>query len=102
EQGEVICYTPIETVFMVSAYAVSPTATAAEAQRAGDVIDAAVAHQAQLAGVSKMLLVVPATHPDLPEGEWKQVRVFERKIPQSVAIQRIGCYNPIPVVKYLN
>lgn len=84
--GETVCYCPIETVFMVSAYALSPTATPAEAHEAGDRIDAEIEKLAQRNGVSKCLICVPEGCSNLPEGEWKRVSVYERKIPQSIAM----------------
>ncbi|HEY6767998.1 MAG TPA: hypothetical protein VI386_24855 [Candidatus Sulfotelmatobacter sp.] len=102
--GETLCYCPIETVFMVSAYAVNPNATPTEARTAGDAIDAQVARQAQLAGVSKLLIVVPADNPCLQENEWsdfKEVRVFERKIPNTVNTP-VGCSTPSQETQYLN
>lgn len=84
EGGEPLAYCPIERVFMVSAYAVSPTITPSQAQKVGDILDAAMAHAAQREGVSKFLLIVPKDHPALPEEEFSEVRMYVRKIPQSV------------------
>jgi len=93
-----ICFCPVETVFLVSAYAVSPAATQAEARKAGDALDALIARQATMSGVSKMLIVVPRDHPEL-EGEWKEVRIYERKIQPTV--MQGGCHTSSPVA-YLN
>lgn len=89
--GETVCYCPVETVFMVSAYALKPTATPAEAHAAGDAIDAELEKMAQRNGVNKFLICVPDGCPALPEGEWKKVSVYERKIPQTVTMHGIGC-----------
>src|SRR5437660_515592 len=85
--GEAVVYCPVQKVFLISGFAVSPTATEAQAHAAGDLIDAELERQAHLAGVSKMLILVPADHPSLQNSEWddfKEVRVFERKFPQTV------------------
>src|ERR1700691_209409 len=66
EAGETVCYCPIETVLMVSAYAVNPSATPEQAQRAGDAIDRQLEWHAQQAGIQKMLIVLPKDHPGLP------------------------------------
>jgi len=66
-----------------------PTATEAEARRAGDAIDSLIEREAQIAGVGKCILVLPKDHPYLPESDWKEVRVYERKIPNAVATHGI-------------
>jgi hypothetical protein len=93
EQGETLCMCPIETVFLVSAYAVSPNTTPSEAQMAGDILDGAIARIAQQQGIQKLLIVVPKDHPALPEEEYEQVRVYTRRIPQPLAMQGVGCFN---------
>jgi hypothetical protein len=107
ERNEVVCYTPVETCFVVSAFAVSPNATPSEARAAGDLIDSEIAHYAQRAGVSKLLLIVPKDHPALQDNEWsdfKEVRVFERKIPSTINSGGVGCHKPtsVPASRYLN
>jgi hypothetical protein len=101
EDGEALCYCPIETVLMVSAYAVNPSITPEEAQRAGDAIDRQLEWHAQQAGIQKMLVVLPKDHPGLPLDEFKEVRVFERKIPQS-AMMGLGSFNTKPAATFLN
>jgi hypothetical protein len=78
--GTPVVFCPVETCFLVSAYAVSPNVTPLEAQHAGDVIDAEIARHAQRNGISKMLIVVPKDYPALQDGEWKEFRVYERRI----------------------
>src|SRR6266851_2729331 len=39
ENNEVVTYAPVQQVFLISHYAVNPTATEAEARRAGNEID---------------------------------------------------------------
>ena len=87
--GKTVCMTPIETCYMVSAFCVNPSASPDDARRAGDALDAEIARQGQMNGVSKLLIVVPADHPSLQDSsvdwaDFKEVRVFERKIPQTV------------------
>lgn len=102
ERGNVICLCPLETVFLMSAYAVNPAATPEEAQQAGDILDSTIAHEAQQAGVSKLLLVVPKDLPYLPEGDWKEVRVYERFIPQTINEVGIDDAASSQVTQYLN
>lgn len=102
EQGDPIVFCPIESVLMVSAYAVSPSLSPAEAQRAGDVLDAAIAREAQRAGVSKLLLVLPKDYPVLPDSEWREVRVYERQIAQPLAMSGVDCSSTSAVNKFLN
>jgi hypothetical protein len=101
EQGKPVVFVPFETVFLLSAYAVSPQATPIEAQRAGDEIDREIAVQAQRNGISKMLLVLPRDSPALPKGEWREVRVYERKIPNAVNLHGVGCSTP-SLPQYIN
>jgi len=100
-QDEPMVFCPVETVMMISAYAVSPALTPSEAQRAGDVIDAQIERQAQLQGINRLLIVLPKDQPPMPEGEWKEVRVFERKIPQAVMRGGVG-YKSTCSATYLN
>jgi hypothetical protein len=97
-----LVFCPVETCMMISAYAVSPSTTTAEAQRAGDLIDAELERQAQMQGINKLLIVLPKDQPPLPEGEWKEVRVFERKIPSAVVTHGIGRSTDPHARQYLN
>jgi hypothetical protein len=105
ERGEAVCYTPIENVWVVSGFAINPAASPEEAQQAGDAIDAEIEREAQQAGVTRLLIMVPATNSALvPEGldELKGVRVFERKIP---TVEQARCYVPAAStspVRYFN
>jgi hypothetical protein len=85
--GEVVCMTPIETCYMVSAFLGSPNATPEQATLAGDEIDRQLSMEAQRAGVSSLLIMLPENHRALRGkefGEFKTVRVYERKFSQTV------------------
>jgi len=84
EQGEPLVFCPVQTCFLLDGYAVGPEVTPEEAHRAGDLIDSMLEREAQRAGVSKLLICIPEGCPNLPEGEWKTVRVYERLIPSAV------------------
>ncbi|MGB8989912.1 MAG: hypothetical protein WCC37_25165 [Candidatus Sulfotelmatobacter sp.] len=102
ERGEHIVFAPIETCLFVSGYALSPTATKDEAFQAGNAMDAMVARVGKENGISKMLVVLPKNAPaDLLENEDGEViRVFVRKIPQSVLM---GAVTVTPLqTAYLN
>jgi hypothetical protein len=104
--GEVVCMTPIETCFMVSAFLVSPNATPEEAAIAGDSIDAALAASATRAGVSKMLIVLPdhIKFQGKDFGDFRTVRVYERNFPLTVNSggTRLHETNSLQATKYLN
>lgn len=101
ERGETVCYTTAEPIFLVNAYAVSPSNTPEEAQKAGDSLDLALADASRKANVGRMLIVVPADAPSQP-GE-RYLRVVERKVqPQPFTTnQRIGCLDS-PTRFFLN
>jgi len=101
EQGEALVFCPIEQVFMVRSFAVNPKATEAEARRAGDIIDQEIAHQAQRAGITKLLLVVPHNYPNLPDEKFELVKIFVRKVQPAIAMQGVGCHAQSPT-QYLN
>jgi len=85
--GETVCMTPIETVFLASTFLVNPLATQAEALAAGDEIDRQLSMEAQRVGASALLIMVPASNPKFRGKEWsdfKTMRVYERKFPNTV------------------
>jgi hypothetical protein len=100
ERGTV-CYCPVEKCFLVSSYCVKPEATEREAQLAGDHIDAMLEREAQRAGVSKIMIVLPMDCP-APEGEWEHVRVYQRKVSQAVATGGIDISAQSQATRYLN
>lgn len=102
EHGEPLIFCPVEQVLMVSAYAVSPIATKAEAKAAGDLIDYEIERLGQNSGIDKCLLMLPADSPNLPEGEWKMMHVYERKIPLSISGGGVGLHNPTSRPVYIN
>lgn len=100
--GNTIAYCPVESCFLISAYAVNPKATEAEATLAGDEIDAMLESEGQRAGISKCLIVLPPNHPGLPLDEFREVRVYERRIPLGVRSGGIPCYNQTQATHFLN
>jgi hypothetical protein len=101
--GETICLCPIEQVLTVSAYALRPGTCEEHAQLAGDFIDAAIEREAQRAGISKLLIILPANHPATFEGdEWKTVKIFERKIPHAVVMGGVGISAQSQATRFLN
>jgi len=100
-QGNPLVFCPIEQVYMVRSFAVSPKATEAEARRAGDIIDQEIAHQAQRAGITKLLLVVPNNYPNLPDEKFEQVKIFVRKVAPAIAMQGVGYHAQSPT-QYVN
>ena len=101
DKGETLVYVPVENVLMVSAYAVNSNATPIEAQQAGDAVDSLIERHAQQAGISKLLLVARVDQPGLPEGDWKTVKILERRIPH-IPLMGIGSYNSKPTEIYVN
>lgn len=103
--GQAVAYCPIETAFVVNGYALNPNATPEDARKAGDYIEATLDREAQRAGVSKLLLVVPADHPSLATldgwADFREVRVFERRIPQSVVMGGVA-YNAQSLTAHIN
>src|ERR1700693_2390484 len=63
EDGEPIAFCPIATAFIVSSYAVNPALDEGSAQRAGNLIDWHIEQAAQLAGISRCLVVLPSESP---------------------------------------
>jgi hypothetical protein len=67
---------------------------------AGNALDTALSHQAQMDGVTKLLMVLPHSHPSVPDERW--VRIIEKKVPQIAAIQAMGSYTQSPATHYFN
>ncbi len=78
----------------------NPNVTAAEIRKAGDAIDQELETQGQMAGVSKLLIVLPERHPREPDEKW--LRVIERTIAPPVVLGRVGFYQSTSAVKFLN
>ena len=101
--GEGVSYTVIEKMMLCSAFAINPKASVSEAQLAGDAIDKEMEAQAQLEGIGKVFLMVPEGNPlqeDANTTEIRNVRVFIRRIPQTVFT---GNAHNLPLAtKYIN
>jgi hypothetical protein len=108
EQGNAICHTLLETVIFVSAFAMSPGVTQQQAQLAGDRLDAVIGELGAHLGISKYLVICSADAL-MQEGadedlrEIKNIRLFERVIPQATAKLMLGYQsNASADVKYIN
>ena len=97
--GETVCHCTIEPCYMLAS-APNPLATKQERYLAGEVIEDALVSQAQLKGVSRMLIVLPDGFPSDPEERW--IRIVEREVPQIAALQGVGCLVQSATVSYLN
>lgn len=87
ESGEPIVFCPLESCLFISGYAMNPKTSEDEAFRVGNTIDAEVARLGKQLGITKMLIAVPRNAPaDLLEEDGEVIRVFVRKIPQSVVM----------------
>lgn len=101
EQRQPIAFCPVETILMVSAYAVSPTVSPTEAQLFGEAVDGEISLRAQQQGISKILIVVPENQTELP-GEYKTMRVYERIVPPTFNMHGLGCSHPLQATQYQN
>jgi len=105
-EDRALAYCPVETAFIISGYAISPEATPSEAEQVGNDIEDALEREAQRTGMSKLLLMVPADHPRLKDldgwSDSKEVRVFERRIPPSVAMGGDVSYTWLQAIRHLN
>jgi hypothetical protein len=99
--GQAVSYCLVEQAFVVSGFAVNQNATPDEAQLAGDSITMKLEDEATRAGASKLLLVVPRGCP-APGGEWKELKVYERRIAQAVALGGVACATSSQATRYLN
>ena len=102
EQGKPLMFVPIENVFLVGAYAVAPNTTQEEAERAGDEIEALVARQASMAGISKILMLVPPNYDGPYADEVKHLRVIERKIPNAISMGGVRLQDTPSAHSYIN
>jgi len=99
--GEVVCFTSVETAYVIGSLAHNPFATPAEMYSAGASIETEIAHLAQLSGATEILMVIPQNLPSMPDEEF--IRVVRRKIvPQTVAMQGVGYSNSNPALKFVN
>ena len=96
--GETVVYCPVQTCFLVNAFVVSPSASEEQAALAGDLIDQQLSMEAQRAGVSSLLIMVPDDHPALRDkenfGDFKTVRVYQRNFPNTVGTGGIRLSSP--------
>lgn len=104
DAGDAVVFCPVEQILFVSGYALKPTATKDEAQRAGDAVDHEIAKLGQQLGISKAMIILPKNAPDdcLENEDGEVVRVFVRRIPVN-PVMGVG----LPVThsqagKYLN
>jgi|HubBroStandDraft_6_1064221.scaffolds.fasta_scaffold140617_2 hypothetical protein len=98
--GGTLCITPIEQVYLVRCFAVRRNVSPEEACFAGDIMDAEIARQAEMNGISRLIIEVPACHPSLPDEKW--IRIVERKIPQSIATGGAGYNSSTAAMKFIN
>lgn len=89
----VVHYTTVGKFFLIEGFSVTPTATAEEAQQAGDEIDLLLEREAAALGITGLLIMLPG------KDEAKEVRTYSRKI-QQTATPGIERYTPS--AKYLN
>jgi hypothetical protein len=98
ESGEVVAYLTAEPVLLVDGFVLNPNSDPIDLQKAGDVIDSALA---QRAGVNRMWVVIPDGAP-IMENE-KFIRVHERKIYQPATnTKRHGCCDLPQSAAFLN
>jgi hypothetical protein len=70
-----VCYVQVDDSFLITAMGFAPKSTAAEQKDAGDAVDLFLEQQAQIAGVTKLLMVTS------PSGtECKEVSIYESRI----------------------
>jgi hypothetical protein len=97
EDGQTMVHCLIEPCYMFSAYLSHPDLKdKPEETDAGNAIDAALYHQAQMDGVTRLLMVLPDSHRSEPNERW--VRIVEKKVPQIATTQGVGCIAPSPAV----
>ena len=104
--GETVVYCPVQTCFLVNAFVVSPSATEEQATLAGDLIDSQLSTEAQRAGVSSLLIMVPDNHPALLDnekfGDFQTCRVYQRNFPLTVNSGGISLRKPAQATQFLN
>lgn len=98
EHGATIAFVTAEPILLVDTCVLNPQGNREDDQKAGAVIDGALA---QSAGVNRMWIVIPEEAP-IMEGE-RFIRVFERTVYQPVAAtQRCDVSNFKSPVGFLN
>lgn len=85
EQGEPMVFCRVANVLFVDNYLLSPQTDRNQMQLCGDLIDSTIAQAAQLQGIRKVLIALPDNMPGLPDEEFTLVRVYTRKVPQSIS-----------------
>jgi hypothetical protein len=95
--GEILVRFAVETVLLVSGYTVSPTATPAQAQTAGDLLDLQIATKASIEGIAKVMIAVPQNQIAMQDAECTKMCVYERKV-NTIAL---NSYTPSQV-QYVN
>jgi hypothetical protein len=97
--GKTVAYVVSEPVYLITNCALNPQSNSENDTKAGEVIDGALAVEAQRVGVGKLLIAIPEGAPKQP-GE-KCLRYIERKVSQPVNTQRIDATLQSPVA-YIN
>lgn len=101
-RGERVALCTIQKCYVVSHFAVSPSASPAEATAAGNCIDAEIECMGQREGIGKALILVQPNHPAASEGnDWQDLKVYERTIP-SFAMNGVGLFDAKPVMEFIN
>ena len=88
ERGEPVVYLTAEPIFLVGGYAIFPGTDPSEAGQAADAIDSALVHEAEKAGVQRVLVVLPDYAPTHPQE--RLLRVIERRLPQTITVSING------------
>jgi cyanophycinase-like exopeptidase len=97
EHGETIAFVTAEPILLVDTCVLNPQGNREDDQKAGDAIDAALAHTA---GLNRMWVVIPDEAP-IMKGE-RVIRVFERKAYHPVTTQQLGVSNFKSSAGFLN
>ena len=100
EIGQMICCCPVEQAYVMSVFAFNPNATDIEITDASCSIEAAIIRQAELAGVSRLLMVLPKNAPSM-QGE-RSVRILERRITPAVNTHAMGSFTPSQATLHSN
>lgn len=97
--GQVLCFCPVEQAVILNPPLFNPKATGVEQFSAGATIEEALAHEAELSGASKLLMVIPSNYPNFPGERW--IRVVERRITPLVATH-MSSQTTTPPSNFLN
>jgi hypothetical protein len=76
-----VCYIKIDSYFLITAMEINPKETAEEREEAGNGIDMLLEQQAQLAGVTTLLMVKPGSD------EAEEVRTYTPRVTHSATLQ---------------